>query len=152
MVALPLVVILLAATPLPTPAPVAARIVTQGARWTSLLPVDDLAAGGEGFFLISGEVRNDGTAPLADVRLVYELVADGVVVAREYGYNRRAEALREPAVESGAVAREQVAIPPLRPGETDLFRMMFLRGDVPRFDEWRVRVEAATPSRDDAGP
>ena len=152
MFALPLTLLLLAVTPMPTATPVTARIVSQGARWTSLLPVDDLAAGGEGFFLISGEVRNDGTAPLADVRLVYELVADGVVVAREYGYNRRAEALREPAVESGAVAREQVAIPPLRPGETDLFRMMFLRGDVPRFDEWRVRVEAATPSRDDAGP
>ena len=99
-------------------------------------------------------VVRQGAEGLLDVFIAAarELVADGVVVAREYGYNRRAEALREPAVESGAVAREQVAIPPLRPGETDLFRMMFLRGDVPRFDEWRVRVEAATPSRDDAGP
>jgi hypothetical protein len=79
------------------------------------------------------------------VRLVYELVADGVVVAREYGYNHRAEALRDPEVESGAVRRESLAIAPLQPGEADLFRMVFLRGAVPRFDSWRVRVEAATP-------
>jgi hypothetical protein len=136
--------LLTAATPVPTAAP-AARIVSQQARWTSLAPVDALTADTDGMFLISGEVRNDGPVPLADVRLVYELLADGAVVAREYGYNRRAEALRDPAVESGASSRESLAIAPLPPGESDLFRMMFLRGAVPRFDGWRVRVEAATP-------
>lgn len=96
-------------------------------------------------FLISGEVRNDGSVPLADVHFVYELLADQVVVAREHGYNRRAEALREPAVESGAVSRESLAIAPLQPGESDLFRMVFLRGAIPSFDGWRVRIEAAPP-------
>jgi hypothetical protein len=137
-------VLLTAAPPQPTVAP-AAHIVTQQARWTDLAPVDELATGTEGMFLISGEVRNDGTVPLAAVRLVYELVADGTVVASEHGYNRRAEALRDPEVESGAVRRDTLGIAPLQPGESDLFRMIFLRGAVPRFDTWRVRVDAAMP-------
>lgn len=144
MLAAAVAILLTAAAPAPTPAP-AARIVAQHARWTGLAPVEALAADADGLFLISGEVRNDGAVPLADIRLVYELVADGVVVAREHGYNRRAEILRDPAVESGAVRRESLAIAPLQPGESDLFRMIFLRGSVPRFDSWRVRIEAATP-------
>lgn len=144
MLALPFVAVVLAATPLPTAPPGVARIVTQEARWTGLAAGDQLAGDGDGLFLISGQVRNEGAVPLGDVRLVYELLTDGVVVAREYGYNRAAEALREPAVESGAVPRERIDIRPLQPGESDLFRMIFLRGAVPRFDAWRVRVEAAT--------
>lgn len=137
-------VLLAAATPPPVAAP-AARIVGQQARWTGLAPVDELGAGEDGMFLISGEVRNDGTVPLAAVHLVYELLADGVVVTSEHGYNRRAEALRDPEVESGAVRRESLDIPPLQPGESDAFRMIFLRGAVPPFDGWRVRVDTATP-------
>lgn len=151
MLATALAVLLTAATPLPTSAP-AARIVSQQARWTGLAPADELGAETDGMFLISGEVRNVGAVPLGDVRLVYELVADGVVVASEQGYNRRAEALRDPEVESGAVRREQLAIVPLLPGESDLFRMVFLRGAVPRFDTWRVRVDAATPAAAAAAP
>lgn len=143
MLAAAFAVLLTAASPPPTAAP-AARIVAQQARWTGLAAGDQLGANDDNLFLISGEVRNDGAAPLADVRLVYELVADGAVVASEYGYNRRAERLRDPEVESGAVRRETLAIAPLQPGESDLFRMVFVRGAVPRFDTWRVRVEAAT--------
>ncbi|HSP98731.1 MAG TPA: hypothetical protein VL049_16030 [Candidatus Dormibacteraeota bacterium] len=138
-------VLLTAATPSPG-ASAAARIIAQQARWTGLAPVDELGAGEDGMFLISGEVRNDGPLPLAEVQLVYELLADGVVVASEHGYNRRAEALRDPEVESGAVRRESLAIAPLLPGESDLFRMVFLRGAVPPFDSWRVRVDTATPA------
>ena len=142
-----LTALLIAVTPAPSAAPpAAARIVREEARWTSIAPVDELGSGEAGMFLISGEVRNDGGAPLADVRMAYELLADGVVVAREYGYNRRAEALRDPDVESGAVRREDLAIAPLQPGESDLFRMIFLRSSTPRFDTWRVRVDAATPA------
>lgn len=152
MLALPLAAVLLGTTPAPTPPPAPARIVARDARWTGLAPVDELAGTADGLFLISGQVRNEGAVPLADVRLVYELLADGVVVAREHGYNRRAEALRQPAVEAGLVSREQLAIAPLRPGESDLFRMIFLRADVPRFDAWRVRVDAADPSRPPSAP
>ena len=137
-------VLLTAATPAPG-APPAARIVTQQARWTGLAPVDELGAGEDGMFLISGEVRTAAAVPLAEVEIVYELLADGVVVASERGYNRRAEALRDPEVESGAVRRETLAIAPLQPGESDLFRMVFLRGAVPPFDSWRVRIEGANP-------
>ncbi|MBX3027423.1 hypothetical protein KF840_21200 [bacterium] len=132
--------LLVAATAL-VKAPPAARIVSQQARWSGLAQVGELGAGAEELFVISGEVRNDGAAPLAAVRLVYELTADGEVVAREHGFNRRAEALREPAVESGAVAAAALAIAPLQPGDADLFRMAFVRGSVPRFDGWRVRVD-----------
>lgn len=143
--------LLVAATPLASPPPVA-RIVSQQARWTQLAQPGELAADDEDLFVISGELRNDGTVPLAAVRLVYELTADGTVVAREHGYNRRAEALRDPEVETGAVAPATLAIAPLRPGDADLFRMAFVRGTVPRFDGWRVRIDdsiaaftAATP-------
>lgn len=145
MVALSLAALLLAAAPPPTPAAAAVRIAAQDARWTSLAPVDELGGGRDGLFLISGQVRNDGPAPVGAVRLVYELLAGDVVVAREHGYNRRAESLRDPAVESGAAPRARLAVPPLRPGESDLFRMVFLRGDVPRFDRWRVRVDRVLP-------
>ena len=136
---------LVAATPVATADSSGVRVVRQQARWDGLAPVDDLTSERAELFVISGEVRNDGPLPLAEVRLAYELLADGVVVASEHGYNRRAEALRDPEVESGAVSRASLAIPPLPPGDTDLFRMVFLRGAVPRFDDWRVRIEAANP-------
>ena len=62
------------------------------------------------------------------------------MLASEYGYNFRAEALRSPAVEAGDVAPTTVPMQPLAPGEKDIFRMVFFRTDVPRFDRWRVRI------------
>lgn len=138
-----------AATPGPGPAtPPAAkagvRIVSQAARWTDLLPMDELKDGHESMFLISGEIENDGPTPITWVKLSYELLADGsdgnVVLASEYGYNFRAEALRSAAVEAGEVSDAAVGVRPLAPGEKDLFRMVFFRADVPRFDGWRVRI------------
>ena len=131
-----------------TPAPDDAaevRLVTQQARWTGPGQPEALGDDREPWFLISGEIENGGRRPLAYVRLTYELLADGQVVAREMGYNRRAEALRDPAVESGAVAAATLQIPPLAAGERDGFRMIFLRGAAPRFDAWRVHVDAAPP-------
>jgi hypothetical protein len=120
------------------------RIASQAARWTSLLPADELKDGGDTMFLISGEVENAGTMPVTSVKLSYELLADGTageaVVASEYGYNFRAEALRSPAVEAGEIPLAEVPIRPLAPGEKDLYRMVFFRTDVPRFDRWRVRI------------
>jgi hypothetical protein len=138
--ALLLALALLAAVPAP---PV--RIVSQQARWTGPGPSSELGDDREPWFLISGELENQGSQALAHVRVVYELLAAGVVVAREFGYNRRAEALRDPAVESGQVDAASLALPPLGAGERDSFRMLFLRGDAPRFDDWRVRIDAAAP-------
>jgi len=142
--------LILAATPDPRPpatpdAGVAGvRIASQSARWTSLLPIDELSGGADTMFLISGEVENAGAAPVTSVKLGYELLGDSsegeVVLASEYGYNFRAEALRSPAVEGGRVPLVDVPIQPLAPGEKDLFRMVFFRSDVPRFARWRVRI------------
>lgn len=147
---LPLLALLALATPLPSPP--AIEVVSQNGRWTGVGDLDALRDVHASMFLISGRLRNRGATPVAHVRLVYELLADGAVVAREWSYNRRAEALRDPAVESGAVAADALAIPPLAPGATDDFRMLFLRGDAPRFDAWRVRIEAAPPLPDPDRP
>jgi hypothetical protein len=120
------------------------RIVSQAARWTGLLAIDHLKDDSESMFLISGEVENLGPATVTSVKLGYELLADTsdgeVVLASEYGYNFRAEALRSPAVEAGEVSPTTLPIRPLAPGEKDLFRMVFFRTDVPRFDRWRVQI------------
>ena len=118
-----------------------ARIVSQSARWTGLLTMDDLQDESETMFLISGEIENGGPTPIAWVKLGYELLGDGdAVLASEYGYNFRAEALRGAAVEAGEVAPADVPIRALAPGEKDMFRMVFFRSDVPRFERWRVRI------------
>jgi hypothetical protein len=131
-----------AATPMPTAG--AVRVVAQSARWTGLVTFDELKDDSESMFVISGEVENASSVPVTWVKLGYELLADRdegeVVLASEYGYNFRAEALRSPPVEAGDVAPTAVPVQPLAPGEKDLFRMVFFRTDVPRFDRWRVRI------------
>jgi len=118
-----------------------ARIVSQSARWTGLVTMDELQDGSETMFLISGEIENGGPTPIAWVKLGYELLGeDDAVLASEYGYNFRAEALRGAAVEAGEVASADVPIRALAPGEKDMFRMVFFRSDVPRFERWRVRI------------
>ena len=134
-----------APSPAGTPAEVGGvKIVSQSARWTGLLAVDELKDDADSIFVISGEVENTGTRPITWVKLSYELLADtadgDVVLASEYGYNFRAEALRSPAVEAGDVLPAAVPVRALQPGERDLFRMVFFRADVPRFDRWRVRI------------
>jgi hypothetical protein len=140
-----------AATPSPAlaPTPLAGaangvRVVSQSARWTGLLAIDELKDGEETMFVISGELENTGPGPVSWVKLGYELLGDDnqgdVVLASEYGYNFRAEALRSAPVEAGDVAPDSVPVCPLDPGEKDLFRMVFFRADVPRFARWRVRI------------
>jgi hypothetical protein len=143
-------VVLAAATPRPEWSPAVAssvagvRIISQAGRWTSLLATNELADSSDTMFLISGEIENTSAAPVSWVKLAYELLADTtdgeVVLASEYGYNFRAEALRGPAVEAGTTPATAVPVRSLAPGEKDLFRMVFFRADVPRFDRWRVRI------------
>jgi hypothetical protein len=106
-----------------------------------------LAAGGElgiderAIFLISGEVENVGDQRIAWVKFRFDLLDAGYdVVASEYGYNRSAEALREPAVESGQQDPATLKIAPIEPGKTDGFRMTFFKSEVPRFVRWRVKI------------
>lgn len=106
--------------------------------------MNELKDDSDSMFLISGELENDTPAPVTAVKIGYELLGDTgdgeVLLASEYGYNFRAEALRSPAVEAGDVLPTMVPVQPLAPGEKDLFRMVFFRSDVPRFDRWRVRI------------
>ena len=106
-----------AVTPSPEPAPSAAAGPRRRTRrhpvgaLDGLVAMDDLKDDSESMFVISGEVENAGAEPVSFVKLGYELVADTsdgeVVLASEYGYNFRAEALRSPAVEAGEIARHR---------------------------------------------
>jgi hypothetical protein len=108
-----LTALLISVTPAPSAAPpAAARIVREEARWTSIARSTSSAAAKRACFSSAARSATTGGAPLADVRMAYELLADGVVVAREYGYNRRAEALRDPEVESGAVRGARISRSP----------------------------------------
>lgn len=119
----------------------AAQLSRQQARWAGPGGSDVLSDSSSQWFVISGDVRNAGIKPLAYVKLLYELVDEqGTALASEHGYNHRAEDLRLPAYEAGTIRRADLRIPPLQPGESDTFRMLFIRSEVPRFSGWRVRV------------
>ena len=137
-----------AAPPPPPPVPSAPiQLTRQAARWTGIGGTDGLADHTADYFVISGELRNVGRMPIAYVKLRFELLDhDGAVVASEYGYNHRAEDLRGPDYEDGRVSRAALHIPPLAPGKRDSFRMLFIRGQIPPFDHWRVRILEAAPA------
>ncbi len=135
------------ATAAPTADRVDIRITRQQARWAGPWSPSALAGGdADSWYVISGELENRGAHPLAYVKLAFELLDESSkVVASEVGYNRRAEDLNLPEVESGRLNRADLHIPPLGPGETDTFRMLFIRAQVRRFSSWRVRVLRAEP-------
>lgn len=125
----------------PTPDEPALRILRQQARWTALTGATELGDASDSVFVVSGELRNVGRRPVDSVKLVYELLDElHSVVASEYGYNRSAEDLRRPDYEAGQVGRDALEVRPIAPGETDPFRMVFFRSEVPPFVRWRVRV------------
>lgn len=118
-----------------------AHVSRQEARWAGPGGGDILNDPSSNWFVISGDVRNADSKPLAYVKLVYELIDEsGTTLASEHGYNHRAEDLRLPAYEAGEIRRADLHIPPLQPGESDSFRMLFIRSEIPRFSGWRVRV------------
>ncbi|MGH7857270.1 MAG: DUF3179 domain-containing (seleno)protein, partial [Candidatus Binatia bacterium] len=134
-------------TPKPSSAAPAAdsrvAIVEHEGDWADLTgvgPVGELNDAGS-FYLIKGTLRNETRSPIEYVRLAYELVdAAGEVVFREHGYNRRAEALRDEAVESGEASAAD-PVEPIPPSGTDSFRMFFFGDELPSFDGYRVRVD-----------
>ena len=143
------VAVVATATPRPgvsapaTRPPAAVRILSQSARWTSLLDGDELKSSADTMFVISGELANRGATSVRWVKIQYQLLADTpngeVVVASEYGYNFRAEVLRG-LPENSADAPRSRSIRPIRPGGRDRFRMVFFRSDVAHFDRWRVSI------------
>jgi hypothetical protein len=123
--------------------PGAVRILGQSARWASLLAGDELKSTTDTMFVISGELTNRGATAVRWVKIQYQLLADTpdgeVVVASEYGYNFRAEALRG-LPENSADTPPSRSVMPIRPGGRDRFRMVFFRSDVAHFDRWRVSI------------
>ena len=110
-----------------------------------MLAGDELKSTADTMFVISGELVNRGAAAVRWVKIQYELLADTpdgeIVVAREYGYNFHAEALRG-LPEDSAETQPPRGIRPIRPGGRDRFRMVFFRSDVAHFDRWRVSILA----------
>jgi hypothetical protein len=100
-----------------------------------------MSGGSEPILLINGRLANASDKPLIYVNLQFELLGeDNVVVFRDYGYNRKAEALREEAYESGTTPLAEMGIEQIKTGAQDEFRFIFFKNDVPEFTAYRIRV------------
>lgn len=124
-------------------------ITSHSAYWASVFGIG-VAEGGSaaqpGLLVIRGEVHNQTKGALRHVKFVFELLdGRGRVVTSEYGYNRSAEMLR--AIDSpipwDAHDPPQLPIPT---GDSDTFRMLFLRNETPPFQSYRIRVLEAESS------
>jgi hypothetical protein len=121
----------------PTPG-VNAQITTHKGEWSVFASMQGDA---EPIFLITGTLKNISTQPLAYVKMQFELLDDeGVVIVRDHGYNRQAEALREEAYESGKKTLKEMAIPALKAGAEERFRFLFFKADIPEFHSYRIRI------------
>jgi len=116
------------------------RLLSHRGQWT-FLPL--LTEGGRAVttFLISGQLENTSDKPLTYVKLQFELLGeDEVVVFRDYGYNRKAEALREETYETRQKALADMGIEEIGVGAHDGFRFFFFKEDLPEFRSYRIRV------------
>jgi hypothetical protein len=113
------------------------RILSHRGEWTAFFST---GGSGEPFFLIAGQLENISGKPLTYVKLQFELLSeDGVVIHRDYGYNRKAEALREEEYESGKKSLAEMKIEPVTSGAQDGFRFFFFKEETPEFYSYRVR-------------
>jgi hypothetical protein len=120
------------------PPDTAARILSHRGEWTAFFSA---GGGGEPFFLIAGRLENISGKPLTYVKLQFELLSeDGGVLHRDYGYNRKAEALREEEYESGKKSLAEMKIEPVASGAQDEFRFFFFKEEAPEFSSYRIRL------------
>jgi hypothetical protein len=113
------------------------RILSHRGEWTAFFST---GGSGEPFFLIAGQLENISGKPLMYVKFQFELLSeDGVVIYRDYGYNRKAEALREEEYESGKKSLAEMKIEPVTSGAQDEFRFFFFKEETPEFFSYRVR-------------
>ena len=113
------------------------RVLNHRGEWSAFF-----STGGseESFFLIAGEFENTSGKPLTYVKLQFELLnEDGTVVIRDFGYNRKAEALREEDYETGKKTLADMKIERLPVGAKDGFRFFFFKSDAPEFHSYRIR-------------
>jgi len=114
------------------------RVLSHRGEWTSFFTMN---GGSEEIFLISGRLENTTDQPLTYVKLQFELLGeDQVVILRDYGYNRKAEALREEAYETGKKSLADMGIEQVAGKAQEDFRFIFFKGDVPEFHSYRIRV------------
>jgi hypothetical protein len=114
------------------------RLVSHSGEWTSFF---SMSGGSEPILLINGRLENASKKPLTYVKLQFELLGENdIVIFRDYGYNRKAEALREEAYESGSKALSDMGVGRIEAGAQDDFRFIFFKNDVPEFHAYRIRV------------
>lgn len=114
------------------------RLLSHGGEWTSFF---SMSGGSEPILLINGRLENASGKPLTYVKLQFELLGEkDVVVLRDHGYNRKAEALREEDYEAGKKALADMGVERLAAGAQDDFRFVFFKNDVPEFRAYRIRV------------
>jgi hypothetical protein len=114
------------------------RILHHRGEWTSFF---SMSGGSEQILLITGQLENTSGKPLSYVKLQFALLGeDDVVVFRDYGYNRKAEALREDEYEKGEKSLQDMGVEHIAAGAQDTFRFVFFKTDVPEFRSYRIRV------------
>ncbi len=113
------------------------RILSHRGEWGAFF---GSGGSGESFFLLAGELENTSGKPLAYVKLQFELLnEEGTVVIRDFGYNRKAEALREEEYETGKKTLTDMKIEQLAAGTKEGFRFFFFKSDIPEFHSYRIR-------------
>ena len=114
------------------------RLLAHHGEWTSFLSMN---GGAEPILLITGRLENTSGKPCTYVKLQFEFLGeDKVVVFRDHGYNREAEALREEAYETGQKSLAEMGVKQLGVRAQDEFRFIFFKADVPEFRAYRIRV------------
>ena len=95
------------------------HFLTHRGEWSAFFST---GGSGESFFLIAGEFENTSGKPFTYVKLQFELLnEDGTVVIRDFGYNRKAEALREEEYETGKKTLAEMKIEQLPAGTKEGF-------------------------------
>ena len=114
------------------------QVLEHQGQWAALFGT---GGSSEPMFLISGQLENVTGKPLTYVKLQCELLGqDDVTVFRDYGYNRKAEALREEDYENGKKSLADMQIEPISGGTQESFRFIFFKSDIPEFRSYRIRV------------
>ena len=114
------------------------RVLSHHGEWSSFF---SMSGGSEEIFLITGKVENTSGKLLTAVKLQFELLGeDNVVVLRDYGYNGKAEALRDEEYEAGKKSLADMGVESLAAGAQDDFRFLFFKRDIPEFQSYRIRV------------
>jgi hypothetical protein len=113
-------------------------IISHSGQWTAF---PSMGGGNLAAFLVSGKVQNTSGKKLTYVKFQFELVGeDEIVLYRDYGYNRKAEMLRDEEYESGEKSLAEMGIEEIPSKGEDGFRFVFFKDDISEFQGYRIRV------------